>query len=207
MGQLVFPEPRTWGGRRKGAGRKRKGRVGVVHGVRASHCRGNPLHVTLRRAEGLVSLRRRDVFAPVKGALVRGARDDFRVVEYSVQVDHIHLIVESDHRKALMRGAKGLAIRLARAINRVLGRKGRVWGDRYHVHELRTPREVRNALAYVLLNFRKHLRDSRGIDRCLSGVWFDGWIEVRPQDQGPLPRPRTWLLTVGWRRHGLLRFA
>jgi REP-associated tyrosine transposase len=204
MGQLAFREPLTWGGRRKGAGRKRRGRPGVAHGVRPAYCGRNPLHVTFRRAEGLVSLRRRDVFGAVRGALVAGSRAGFNVVEYSVQNSHIHLIIESGNRDALMRGAKGLAIRLARAINRVLRRRGQVWGDRYHVHELRTPREVRNALRYVLLNVRKHLPHAWGIDPCSSGAWFDGWAGAAPATDRALPNAGTWLLSIGWRRHGLL---
>jgi hypothetical protein len=144
------------------------------------------------------------VFGAVRAALVAGSRDDFRIVEYSVQNDHIHLIVESEDREALMCGAKGLAIRLAKAINRALRRRGQVWGDRYHVHELRTPREVRNALRYVLLNVRKHLPQAPGIDPCSSGAWFDGWLIATPATGRLLPKATTWLLSIGWRRHGLL---
>ena len=101
---------------------------------------------------------------------------------------------------------RGLAIRLAKAVNRALGRAGRVWGDRYHARMLRTPREVRNALVYVLNNFRKHLRDAVGLDACSSAQYFDGWRTVpafgRVVGVLPVATARTWLARVGWRRHG-----
>ncbi len=103
---------------------------------------------------------------------------------------------------------KGLAVRIARNLNRLWQRAGRVIADRYHAHVLKAPREVRNALAYLLHNARHHDIHFTGVDPCSSGVWFDGWdagIEVTPSWAGsPLPRARTWLLTIGWRRHGLI---
>jgi len=68
------------------------------------------------------------------------------VLQFSVQRDHIHLLVEAPDGRALSRGLQGLAIRIAKGVNRILGRRGRVWADRFHARALRTPREVRNAL-------------------------------------------------------------
>jgi hypothetical protein len=114
--------------------------------------------------------------------------------------------VEADTPTRLARGVQGLAIRLARAINRVVGRRGRVWHGRYHAHTLRAPREVRNALVYVLQNFRKHLRAVPGIDPRSSGRWFAGWRNVAPAPLigAPVVAARTWLARVGWRRRGLI---
>src|SRR5262249_17790588 len=95
-----------------------------------------------------------------------------------------------------------------RKINRALGRNGRAWSDRYHARELKTPREVRNAIAYVLLNRRKHdALAPAGVDRCSSGAWFTGWSHtLQPvSDEPPVRAPRTWLATIGWRRSGLIR--
>ncbi len=106
------------------------------------------------------------------------SRDDFRVVRHSVQRDHLHLIVEADDKKALSRGMRGLAIRCALAVNRALGRRGALWGDRYHASALRTPRMVRNALVYVLANAARHLRAVAGLDPCSSAPWFDGFHDA-----------------------------
>jgi hypothetical protein len=144
-----------------------------------------------------------------------GERKRFRVVHYSIQPDHVHLIVEATSNRDLACGMKSIGSRLARAVNRVFSRTGTVLADRFHRHVLRTPREVRNALAYVLLNARRHLaKMGRRVpaqaifDPASSGRWFDGW--TRPRDpcevHGPLvvAAPRTWLLERGWRRHGLI---
>jgi len=140
--------------------------------------------------------------------LAAASRDQFRIAHFSVQTNHVHLLVEANESRALQRGMQGLGIRLAKAINRVLGRHGKIWSDRYHCRALRTPREVRNGLIYVLLNGRKHHVTGRGIDPCSSGSWFGGWKQRVEAAHGPVPvrEPRTWLLRVGWRRSGPIRF-
>src|SRR5258705_9512681 len=180
---------RTWGGRRAGAGRKAApGRRAVPHRPRERHDRHCPAHVTLRASSGVPSLRHGRLFVATRNALAAASTHRFRVVHYSVQADHLHLVVEADGPTAFERGVRGLAIRVAKAVNRALRRHGRVWGDRYHARLLRTPREVRNALVYVLQNVRKHLRGARGLDPCSSARWFDGWR--RPP--GPVGDPRRW---------------
>jgi hypothetical protein len=100
-------------------------------------------------------------------------------------------------------------VRIARGLNDLWKRTGSVFDDHDHARALVTPREVRNALVYVLHNARKHGWERAGIDPCSSGPWFDGWSRSpAPLDRrGPAPvaRARTWLLAQGWRRHGLLR--
>jgi hypothetical protein len=128
-----------------------------------------------------------------------------------VQSNHIHLVCETQDERALGRAIKGLGVRLARGLNRLWRRTGRVIADRYHAHVLATPLEVRRALAYVLHNARRHGIPCAGLDPCSSGAWFDGWKGVlavgRLEAASPLPRARTWLLTIGWRRHGLLELT
>ena len=149
-------------------------------------------------------------------ATLREQRRDFRIVQYSLQGDHAHFIVEAKDRRSLGHGMKALSARLARAVNRVFRRSGAVLKDRYHLHLLKTPREVRSAIAYVLLNARHHARrPSRGdaLDPASSGRWFDGWKRqpVIPatalrhgRRSSPVAVARTWLARVGWRRHGLV---
>ena len=196
----------TWGGRRLGAGRKPTPgrRPGVPHRRRPVHDPRCPAHATLRLASGLPSLRGGRLFPTVQTALAAASSERFRVLQFSVQTDHLHLLVETDEPTGLARGLRGLAIRVAKAINRVLRRHGAVWSDRYHARALATPREFRNALVYVLNNFRKHIRGARGLDARSSAAWFDGWrqVVVPPARSAPVALPRTWLARIGWRRYG-----
>lgn len=156
---------------------------------------------------GVPSLRSPRLVRALEASLVRGAeRHDFRLVHYSLQANHAHLVVEAADRVALGRGMKSFGTRLARAVQRIFGWRGPVVAERYHLRVLRTPREVRNVLRYVLLNARKHARRLRdpGLDPASSARWFDGWVRSLPAPSRPVPvaRARTWLLRVGWRRHG-----
>ena len=158
----------------------------------------------MRAMRGVPSLRSAHVFRAVRRGLAIASTTAFRIVHFSVQTNHVHLLVEAEGTRALGHGMQGLGIRLAKAVNRVLARTGRVWSDRYHCRALRTPRETRNGLVYVLLNGRKHHVTGRGIDRCSSGAWFAGWRQRTETPAGPSPvsAPRTWLLRIGWRRGG-----
>ena len=209
--QVAFEFPCGWGGRRKGAGRKPKGeRAGVSHRTRARLASCFPVHVTLRLERGLPSLRRRREHRVLLAAFHAGCeRGGFRLVHFSVLSNHLHLLVEGKSREALSRGIQGLAVRIARGLNRLWSRMGRVFADRYHERILRSPREVWSALRYVLNNARKHgAWFTRGEpDPYSSGRWFDGWRErgARTAGDSALARARTWMLRKGWRRHGLLR--
>jgi hypothetical protein len=135
----------------------------------------------------------------------------FRVVHFSLLGDHLHLIVEADDKVALSAGMQGLTVRVAKALNRMMGRRGAVFADRYHAHVLRTPAEVRNALADVLLNHQSHMlrigaRAQGGrTDRYSSAATFDGWSDgIEPEAPTVTAPARSWLLRAGWRRRGLL---
>jgi REP element-mobilizing transposase RayT len=164
------------------------------------------VHITLRVAKDVGNLRTKRAHQIVRAGLAGGReRAGFRLVHYSVQSNHLHLLVEADSADALSRGIKGLQIRLARSLNKLYGRTGRLFSDRYHAHVLKTPREVRHALAYVLLNARKHLALA-GLDPCSSGLAFDGWKTriARSVQDVPVVTAKSWLLRIGWRKHGLI---
>ena len=215
---------RSWGGARRGAGRP-KTSTRVSHATRPRVTQHVPLHVTLRVVAGLPSLRKKQVFRVVREALGRPRAGDAGVVHYSVQSNHLHLIVEAPNAGRLARGMQALAIRLAKRLNLLFGRRGRVFADRFHFRALKTPLEVRRALAYVLNNYRRHA-DATGPrlplsfrDPCSSAASFDGWDPEwihAPPDPSALSdpfaeiamgvvAPRSFLLRRGWHRHGLLR--
>ena len=213
---LDLRETPRWGGRRAGAGRKCGPSPRHQHRSRAPLAPRCPCHVTLKVRSGLPSLRTvrlvRELERSFAAACERGR---FRLVHYSIQNDHVHAIVEATSARNLASGMKSVGSRLARAVNRVFSRRGPALADRYHRHVLRTPREVRNALAYVLLNARRHLaklgrtlpRMAR-LDPASSGRFFSGWNRrFQPASSlhpPPVAPPHTWLLRIGWRRHGLI---
>ena len=98
----------------------------------------------------------------------------------------------------------GVAIRMARAVNRILERHGNVWSERYHARPLKTPREVRNGIVYVLMNRQKLASKAMGLDPCSSASIFNGW-KVPPSlapprtsiEKAPVEPPATWLLRSG----------
>lgn len=212
-----------WGGKRAGAGRKRAtGRRGsLAHRKRGVHNGRHPVHVTLRALHGLPSFRRQLVSAMLRSVLLdqrkRRYAKVFQVVEFSIQDDHIHLIVEAtgviangriDAPDALRAGVSGLVIAFAKRLNMMLGRRGKVWGDRWFGRELATPREVCNALVYVFRNVAKHgarLIGTGLVDPYSSGSRFWGWKSaVRPLIEPglwPYVPATTWLLQTGWHTH------
>jgi len=189
----------------------------VPHVRRPVPKRAHPQHVTIRVVDGVPSLRGAEAFACIL-AIFRAARGRFgmHIVEFSVLANHIHLIVECDAPDSLERGMRGLNTRLAKRLNRLFQRNGKLVAHRYHARAVTTPKATHNALQYVLLNHRIHAeRDGRRlppnwIDSRSSGLLFTGW-RAPPHDGGRLPdlgtsSPRTWLLRTAWRVHGPLAF-
>jgi putative transposase len=187
MFQLSFP---AHGGRRKGSGRKPNGRV--THHGRQQFGRVLPAHVTLRIERGLPSMRSSRNFHAIREALeaARG-RNGMRLIEFSVLGNHLHLIVEADSSAHLSRGMQGLCIRIAKSLNRALSRSGQIFADHYHSHVLQSPRELLNAIRYVLSNAAKHFREKEPAD---------AYSSIAPDSLEALCNPRGWLLrTVGLR--------
>jgi REP element-mobilizing transposase RayT len=198
------------GGARAGAGRKCGPRPAIRHRPRPPLRPGTPVHVSLRVRPEAAGLRRRKQHQAIRAVMRKtGHKAGFRICHYSIQGNHLHLICEATDERLLARGVQGFSSLVARRLNQLLGRRGKVFADRYHCHALTTPREVRNALAYVLNNWRKHGED-RGAwwntDPFSSADAFDGWtigaVPPPPRD-GPAPvaSAQGWLLTTGWRRH------
>lgn len=212
----------NWGGARPGAGRKPGPRPPTPHRARPEHDAKHPVLATLETS--VAPLRSERVFPVLRDAIARAARilgEHFRVVHFSVDAKHVHLLVEAENRRWLSSGMSGLSIRTAHAINTLLGRHGRVWEDRWRGKALTTPREVRDALVFVLANFRLHTQGALppGIDGCSSAPWFDGFVGQR-EGGAPLPTaagiplqaelsppvvpPETSLLGSEWRALGLI---
>jgi len=215
------------GGKRRGAGRKPKGRrAGSPHKIRPELAARHPVHVVLRVSAAVGSLRRRSMYRAIREAtLTTARREDFRIVHLSIQRTHVHLLVEADHKDALASGMQGFQISAAKHLNAAISRgrpgprrRGTVFPDRYHAEVITSPRQARHAMSYILNNWRKHEEDRAQpmaawrIDWFSSAAMFPDWEEYGdeaflwrgPSTYEPLLvyRPRTWLLSEGWKKSG-----
>ena len=213
---MKFP---TRGGKRAGAGRKANepGRPRLRHEKRPATQERFPVHVTKRMRADVPRLRKFELCKVLRRAFVHGCvKGAFRICQFSIQGNHIHMICEAGDQTALARGIQGWSVRVARGLNGHWGRAGSVFDDRYHADVLRTPSQTRNALCYVLQNARRHREriDRRfgGVDPFSSGWWFDGWRDnawragQSPPEMRTVAEAETWLLRVGWKkaRFGLI---
>jgi REP element-mobilizing transposase RayT len=152
--------------------------------------------------------------------VVADRQHDFRIVHFSLQGDHVHLLCEATNKITLARGVQGFQISAAKHLNREVSRqrtekrRGQVFADRYHVESIDSVRQVRHALSYVLNNWRKHRQDRETaglyegrIDPFSSGVLFAGWkertrpISIPPEYEAPrVSAPQTWYLLEGYKR-------
>ena len=219
-GKQVAFRFRTWGGARRGAGRKRSRRRRVPHRRREVLKARWPVHITLRCVREVGRLRKFKLYQRLREAMAgASARSDYSICHFSVQGDHIHLICEAHGNDALANGMRSLQNRITKKLNSILDRGGSAFDGRYHMQVLKTPKFARNAIAYVLLNGRKHgehlavtgSRNAIWIDPFSSAYYFDGWLGRKggrlgqpPPGPPPVAEPQTWLLSVGWRRGGLI---
>jgi REP-associated tyrosine transposase len=183
------------GGYRERAGRPKKPGAGMSHLRRPVFERRLPVHVTLRMQRHVYNLRSRRCYAALERAfLAGGSRFGLRLTGFSIQGNHIHMLVEALDHRALSRGIQGLSIRMAKGLNRVMRRRGPVFADRYHGHVLRTPTETARAINYVRENARKHAA-ARG------EIYSPGYVD--PYSSAAHPEvvrvAETWMLREGWR--------
>jgi putative transposase len=169
------------------------------------------MHITARCVRGLPSFRQQRIASLVLAQMRRLNDDDFQIVHFSPQGNHLHLIAEGEDRETVIRKMMGFMISFAKRLNALLGgRRGKVWRERYYRRDVTCAREMRNVLAYVFGNAKKHgeiPRDALYVDYLSSA--FDGWdlkIELPPEKvRWRPPKPRTDLLRRDWIGFGLLR--
>jgi REP element-mobilizing transposase RayT len=204
------------GGYRPGAGRKKtkEFRFDPSHTRRPELFFKHPVHTMLRTLPSVPRLRQRAAYEAIRDTLVHFLDgDDFRVVHISIQRNHLHLIVEASNKQALRRGMQRLGIRAARALNEAFGREGKVFAFRYQAKQIKSADYARNAISYVLNNWRRHGQDryngemSMPFDRFSSASSFTGWasrMSDRSAEELPVSQPRTQLLVFDWQWFGLI---
>lgn len=136
------------GGRRSNAGRKRIHSKGVAHRSRESVNHRTPLHINFKYK---TTIKNKQCLKLLKRAIINSRRLGLNVIHYSLQSNHVHLIVEAVDNKILTKGMRSLTVTMAKGL-----KKGRVQLGRYHLHVLRSLQETKNALRYVLYNEAKH---------------------------------------------------
>ena len=208
MKQLAF---KTWGGRRKGSGRTKTGNV--RHVKREDVDFRKPLHITKRLKRGLRGLCTKGVLRDLQRAMRMSNKNGAHVVEFSLQTNHVHLIVEAKDNRALAKGMNALWAVFGKAIRARLPGRGAVFSGRYYMKVIRSARYMRNALEYVLLNDSKHSGQGPDYSEFNSAMYFAHfgkllnrnwraplkWASADPRPDF-LEAPRSWLCREGWRR-------
>lgn len=220
MKQLELKRTAGWGGKRKGAGRPNlSGQVNHMKRPRVTN--QTPLHANIKLIQGLPNLRTKALLKEFKESVTGAKKFGLYAIHFSIQRDHIHMIVEAENNKALVQGMHSLVGRLGKIIraycaSRGQAKRGSVFRGRYFVRTLKTPTETRNALEYVLLNASKHQNLIEHMDSYSSASHFLHWKELlggrfksliradsefwkdRTIKDECLSAPASWLAKSGW---------
>jgi len=176
--QLDLFTNRGRGGRRRGAGRPPCKDSLQRHQTRPEFKSTEPLHLNIKLIKGLPTLRAKNKFKLIKRAILKARVRGLRIIHFSIQSNHLHLLIESENKRELGRGMQSFCISLAKSLNGFLKRQGKVFMERYHLHILKTPTEVRNALRYIFMNFAKHTRTPHCFDAYSTLVCFPDKIKL-----------------------------
>jgi REP element-mobilizing transposase RayT len=174
---------------RPNAGRKPIGKkAGRPHTRRPVLEKLLPVHVTVRVANRVYNLRSRRSFSVIARAIdVAAERFGVRIVEFSVQGNHVHLVVEAAAHEALSRAMQGFSIRVAKGLNAMMKRHGRVFADRYHARFLEDSADARRVVRYVRNNYRRHMAQ---VGKVLAPTFVDPFASPHPSIELPAPRSR-----------------
>lgn len=212
-GQMSFEKVRGWGGKRPRAGRP--GKSGQVsHGKRPSLNGSTPVHVTWRLRADSLNLRCGEVSEVFKASALGAKKCGLRILHYSIQGNHLNIMAEASGNSDLYRGLRSFVVRFSKGVKRIVSVRGPLFAGRYHLHVLKTPTEVKRALAYILQNFSKHAKLIWHLDEFSSAPFFGQWSALLGLNLGPLlkdkenfpdlpmhlSRPRSWLAREGWLR-------
>lgn len=209
--QLQFKKIQGWGGKRANAGRK-KTTGATNHMARPKMDPRWPVHITMRLKRGLKGLRSPRLHREFQQSLGKAKAQGLNALHYSLQGNHLHVAAECEDNRALSKGMNSFAARFGKTIRKKLGGKGKVFEGRYHVKVIKTARQMRNTIAYILLNESKHKKWEPDYDECSSARFFKDWTELlgrrdnkwfAEQRSDPLPdfmaKGKSWLATRGWR--------
>ncbi len=219
MAKQISMDLFSHGGARKGAGKKKTDKGMQNHTARPVISCKTPLHINIKLHKNLPNMRTKKLFKVVKRAIHRAQIRGFRINQFAILKNHIHLIVEANDNKEMGKAMQALTISLAKSINGMCKRKGKVFVDRYHLHILKTPNEVKQALIYLFKNAARHYRLKNIFDPYSSLVVFNHREKLLDLHGFLVPKflssfnqicdhfdeiakmidpPRSWLLKFGW---------
>lgn len=189
------------GGRRPGSGRKRIHSKGIAHRIREKVNHRTPLHINFKFK---AYIRNKYCLKLLKRAILNAQSHGLWVVHFSLQSNHVHLIVEAESNVLLTKAMRSLTVTFAKGL-----RKGKVQVERYHLHVLKSIKETQNAIHYVLFNKQKHekgryskidefsslLNVDRAVDliRCFA-IKNKITLIIGDKDEFPLDRGKSFLL-------------
>lgn len=118
---------------------------------------------------------------------MRARLKDLKIIHYTLEYNHIHLLVEAASNRVLHSGMQAFGISLAKGINRFKRLKGTVYKHRYHYRQISSPRDLKNVLHYIFHNGIKHKRTRFALDLYNSylaekRLWAE--IKLRPELNG-----------------------
>ncbi|MGZ3789032.1 MAG: transposase [Bacteriovorax sp.] len=140
----------------KGAGRPAIHDIGIRHSSRPFLKKPSSLHLTVKIKKNRADMKNKSVLGLLKRAIKNARRQGLKVIHYSLEYDHVHLLIEADNNYILGKGMQAFGVTLSKAINRMRKLKGGVYKHRYHFRHISSARELKNVMNYIFTNGLKH---------------------------------------------------
>jgi REP element-mobilizing transposase RayT len=140
----------------KGAGRKAIHDKGIRHTKREMIKKDTVLHLTLKIEKNKANLKNKSILKALQHSIKKARSLGLKVIHYTLEYDHVHLLIEASDKISLGKGMQSLGISFSKGINKIKKQTGKVFKTRYHFRKLNSPREIKNALNYILGNGIKH---------------------------------------------------
>lgn len=152
----------------KNAGRKAIHDKGIRHTSREEIFKPSPLHLTvkLKRAD----IQNKVVLRILKHAIYRSRLQGLRVIHFSLEHNHVHLYAECESNFVLGKAMKAFGVTFVRRVNKLKKIKGQLYKYRYHLRVLKSARDAKNVINYILKNGIKHGRTLKVINAYNSAL-------------------------------------
>ncbi|MGZ3787001.1 MAG: transposase [Bacteriovorax sp.] len=130
--------------------------MGIRHTSRPFLKKPSSLHLTVKIKKNKAEMKNKSVFSLLKRAILNARRQGLKVIHYSLEYDHVHLLIEAENNHILGKGMQAFGGTFSKAINRMRKLKGGVYKHRYHFRKISSARELKNVMNYIFTNGLKH---------------------------------------------------